>query len=105
MKSIILILLILGVLFMTISYMERYKKCPLPKIEYRYIPRSFYEEQISTTNLKNFYSDMFNEAEAWAKYPLASIGAVNSFNNANYSNFIQEYGTQPKINAKEFEDV
>ncbi len=95
MKSIILILFIIGAILITIGYMENYKKCPLPKIEYRYIPRSFYEEQISSVNLKNLYSDMFNEPDTWSKYPLGSVDNNQKFNPINYSNFVQEYGGKP----------
>ena len=42
MKSLILLLFITGLVFVIIGYMENYKNCPLPKIEYRYIPRNFY---------------------------------------------------------------
>ena len=87
----------------TIGYMENYKKCPLPKIEYRYIPRSFYEEQVSSVNLKNLYSDMFNEPDSWSKYPLANISTVNAFNTSNYSNFLQEYNTNT-FNVNDFEE-
>ena len=51
----IICLLLIGLIFLIIGYMERYKKCPLPKIEYRYIPRNFYEEQVTENNLKNTF--------------------------------------------------
>lgn len=68
--------------------MERYKQCPLPKIEYRYIPRNFYEEQVTENNLKNTYSDMFNKADTWAKYPL---GDIDNKGGNNLDNFIKNY--------------
>ena len=70
----------------TKGYMENYSKCPLPTIEYRYIPRNFYEEQITETNVKNTYSDMFNKPDTWARYPLGNENP--SINNA--TNFIKE---------------
>tara|TARA_B100001989_G_scaffold209689_1_gene158813 strand:+ start:475 stop:729 length:255 start_codon:yes stop_codon:yes gene_type:complete len=84
MKSIILILFIIGSIFVITGYMENYKKCPLPKIEYRYIPRNFYEEQISETNVKNIYSDMFNKSDSWNQYPYGEENIIN-----NSSNFIE----------------
>ena len=68
MKSLILIIFIVGLVFVVIGYTENYKKCPLPKIEYRYIPRNFYEEQVTEHNLKNMYSDMFNKPDTWQNY-------------------------------------
>ncbi len=86
MKSFILILFIIGLCLMILGYTENYKNCPLPKIEYRYIPRNFYEEQIADSNLKNLYSDMFNKQEAWSRYP---IGDLSDNGVTNTSNFIE----------------
>ena len=69
MKSLILLLFIAGLMFIIIGYMENYKNCPLPKTEYRYIPRNFYEEQIEQQNLKNTYSDMFNKSDIGQDIP------------------------------------
>ena len=86
MKSLILIFFIIGVVMITKGYMENYSKCPLPTIECRYIPRNFYEEQITETNVKNTYSDMFNKScrTAWSKYP----NNIDDTSNTNNSNFI-----------------
>jgi len=86
MKSLILIFLIVGLIMITKSYMDNYNKCPLPKIEYRYVPRNFYEEQITENNLKNTYSDMFNKADTWSKYP----NDISNVTVNNTSNFITE---------------
>ena len=86
MKSIILILLIVGLLLMVKGYTENYKNCPLPKIEYRYIPRNFYEEQITENNLKSLYSDMFNKSSTWSKYP---VGNTDTQIKANLDSFTQ----------------
>ena len=88
MKSIILILLIVGLMLMVKGYTENYKNCPLPKIEYRYIPRNFYEEQITENNLKSLYSDMFNKPDTWSKYPVGDADVASKVNNS--SNFINE---------------
>ena len=88
MKSIILILLIIGLLLMVKGYTENYKNCPLPKIEYRYIPRNFYEEQITENNLKSLYSDMFNKSDTWGKYPVGDAEVISKVDNSQ--NFIEE---------------
>jgi hypothetical protein len=80
---------------MIIGYMENYKKCPLPKIEYRYIPRNFYEEQVSQPNLKNVYSDLFNKPDTWARYPLGNIENDNTMNiSKNINNFLENRNNQ-----------
>ena len=87
MKSLVLIIFIIGIVFITVGYMENYNKCPPPRIEYRYIPRSFYEEQVSSINLKNFYSDIFNEPSTWSTYPFND--SVGKYNKKNYTNFVE----------------
>lgn len=104
MKSFVILLLMVGIVMITVGYMENYKQCPLPKIEYRYIPRSFYEEQVSSVNLKNYYSDMFNEPDTWSKYPLGNVSTGDGFNSTNLSNFIQEYGGKSSWKPEDFEE-
>ena len=72
MKSIATLILILGLLFLVMGYYQIKQTCPTRKIEYRYIPRQFYEEQVSETNLKNLYSDMFNKPTTWSRYPVGN---------------------------------
>lgn len=88
MKSFILIIFIIGIVFVTIGYMENYNKCPPPQIQYRYIPRSFYEEQVSSTNIRKFYSDIFNEPDTWSTYPFNENNT--KYNRMNYKNFIEK---------------
>jgi len=63
MKSIILLLLVLGVMMITTGYhrkmQDNFKQEKI--IEYRYIPRSLFEEQIEPVNLQQSFSDMFKK--------------------------------------------
>ena len=63
MKSIILLLLVLGVMMITTGYHQKmqdnFKQEKI--IEYRYIPRSLFEEQIEPVNLQQSFSDMFKK--------------------------------------------
>ena len=86
MKSFILILFIIGIILIFVGYNEKQQHCPLPKIEYRYIPRSFYEEQVTSTNLKNLYSNIFDKPSVWSSYPFNTNEF--KFDSKNYSNFI-----------------
>lgn len=88
MKSIAILTLIIGLLFMVMGYYEIKQNCPTRKIEYRYIPRQFYEEQLSESDLKSLYSDMFDKASTWQKYPLSDID-ISGSNKKN--NFIDNY--------------
>ena len=51
-RSIALLLLLLGIVFITIGYSKQNLKCPLPEVEYRLIPKTFYEEQLSNQQLQ-----------------------------------------------------
>jgi len=50
-----------------LGYTNEYRKCPNPIIEYRFIPRSFYDEQLSTPNLMKEFSSMFEDENVWIK--------------------------------------
>jgi len=63
MKSIILLLLVLGVMMITTGYHQKMQDTFKQEkiIEYRYIPRSLFEEQIEPVNLQQSFSDMFKK--------------------------------------------
>lgn len=64
MKSLSFLFLVLGIIFVTIGYMEMKIKNENKKlIEYRFIPRSVYDEQFVPQNLKKNFSDMFEKME------------------------------------------
>ena len=61
-RTIALILLLTGIILVTIGYTKMTFKCPnAGKIEYRYIPRQIYEEQIYDQNLLSKFGAMFDE--------------------------------------------
>jgi hypothetical protein len=91
MKSISVMLLVIGLILLVVGYYENKQNCPVRKIEYRYIPRQFYEEQMNESNLKNLYSDMFDKASIWQKYPIGDID-ISGGNKMN--NFIDNYYNQ-----------
>lgn len=67
MKSIVLLLLQLGIIMIVMGYYREYSKCPNPIIEYRFIPRTFYDEQLSTPNLMKHFSSMFEDENIFLK--------------------------------------
>jgi hypothetical protein len=54
-----LALLLAGIVFITIGYTKMSFKCPPPRVEYRYIPRQIYEEQIYDNNVMKTFQNMF----------------------------------------------
>ena len=65
MKSLSFFFFMLGIIFITIGYMNN--KCnqmtPEKQIEYRFVPRTLYDEQIENINVMNTYSDMFSDVD------------------------------------------
>jgi len=67
MKSIIILIFIIGVVMVLVGYTRQYSICPNPRIEYRYIPRTFYDEQLSSENVLKQFSSMFEDSNPWIK--------------------------------------
>jgi hypothetical protein len=63
MKSIVLLLLVIGIMMVTISYHQELIKNAKTKtiIEYRFLPRSFYEEQLQPSDVHHTFNEMFNK--------------------------------------------
>ena len=62
MKAIAIFLLFLGSLLIIQGYYSDKTVCPKEKVLVKYVPRSFYEEQLSPSeNLKLFYRGMFED--------------------------------------------
>jgi hypothetical protein len=73
-KGVIVILLFIGILCVVISLVENTKKCPKEKIIYRYIPRTFEEDQNEPVYVTDIFYSMFNHPSPW----------VRSINNVDY---------------------
>lgn len=60
MKSIAIFLLFVGVLLIIQGYYSNIAACPKPKTIIKYVPRAFYEDQLSdNVKLANAYQGMF----------------------------------------------
>lgn len=70
MKNILLFVFIIGTFMVLFGYTKSYQKCPEPQIEYRYIPRSFYDEQMSPPNIFKSFNGLFNNKDTWFTYPI-----------------------------------
>lgn len=84
MQSIVIIGLFAGVLMITVGYINQLQKCPPPIIEYRYIPRTFKEEQNNPTRVSEIFSQMFQEPTPW-------IAGMKMDGNTSRNNNINRY--------------
>uniref|UniRef100_A0A6C0J9B6 Uncharacterized protein n=1 Tax=viral metagenome TaxID=1070528 RepID=A0A6C0J9B6_9ZZZZ len=65
MRSLSFFFFMLGIIFITIGYMNNKleEKHSAPKIEYRFVPRTIYDDQIESIDVNNTYSDMFSDID------------------------------------------
>lgn len=65
MQSLSFFFFMLGIIFITIAYMDSKSKSNTEtnNIEYRFVPRTLYDEQIESVDLSQTYSDMFSDVD------------------------------------------
>jgi hypothetical protein len=69
-KNILIILIFVGILCMVIALTKNEVNCPEQKVIYRYIPRTFEEEQEEPVYVSDIFNKMFTEPSPW-------VGSVN----------------------------
>ncbi len=73
MRVLVLFLMFLGTIFITIGYMKTHMKCPPPLIKFKYIPKTFEEEQTDSVPIKSIYGKLFSESSPWEK----NVSSIN----------------------------
>lgn len=66
-RPIISMVFFAGMIALIIGYVNQLKKCPPPKVEYRYVPRTFQEEQDNPARVTEIYQTMFHEPTPWIR--------------------------------------
>lgn len=56
---------IIGMLIIISSIIISYNQCPEPQIIYRYVPRTFIEEQENPVPMDDIFYHMFNNPSPW----------------------------------------
>ena len=70
MKGILITILVVGIILIVIELVRVEQKCPTQQIIYRYIPRTFEEEQAEPVAVTDIFRAMFTAPDTW-------IGTVN----------------------------
>lgn len=67
MKSLVLVLLVLGLILMALGYQKKLITNTETKtiVEYRFIPRSIYEDQFGPVKLESSFQDMFEKQDVF----------------------------------------
>ena len=80
MKSIVFLLMLVGFVFVVIGFVKTNQECPPPIVQFRYIPKTFNEEQTVQKPVTAVFGTMFNDASPWQE----SVGfATNKGNKLN----------------------
>lgn len=74
MKAFLLTLLFIGVCIIIIGVIRSQIHCPPPTIEYRYVPRTFVEEQEDPTPVTEIFHKMFLEPTPWISHSGGKLG-------------------------------
>jgi hypothetical protein len=87
-KYLVIIILFIGILLIAISLTQSTQKCPPEKIIYRYLPRTFEEEQDEPVYVSDIFNTMFTQESPWVKsinsYDARKAESVNKY-------FISQY--------------
>lgn len=67
MRYTVFTILMIGVFFIVIGYVKQTKECPADKVEYRFIPRTFQEDQDNPTRVSELFDSMFREPTPWIR--------------------------------------
>lgn len=63
---ILIILIFISILMISIGWTKSHMKCSPPIIEYRYIPRTFDEEQNNPAKVSDIFSNLFKNESPWS---------------------------------------
>lgn len=65
MRIFIILCFVIGLIFMTIELTKMINKCPPPTIVYKYVPRTFEEEQNEPVFPSEIFKKMFKNPSPW----------------------------------------
>jgi len=91
MKTLIITLMIVGIIFIAIGYINTNQNCPPPIVQYRYIPRTFDEEQNNQLPILSVYGKMFDNPTPWQN----NAGYANNFDTNLIKSYKSPYAQSP----------
>ena len=72
MKHISLIIFFLGIIFVVYSVTKESSKCPPPQIKYKFVQKSFDQQQDTPVELNKIYGKMFKDPSPWVGFSFES---------------------------------
>lgn len=85
MNVLLLVLLLTGFVFIAIGFVKANRNCPPRKVEYRFVPRTFVEEQESPVPVTDIFAKMFFESTPFISHstrplpPPTQIRDINKY--------------------------
>lgn len=73
MNLFLVFLLFIALVLMVVGYIRATSQCPPRKIEYRYVPRTFIEEQEDPTPVTDIFAKMFYESTPWISHEAGKL--------------------------------
>ena len=73
MNLILITLLFIAIIFVVIGYVKATHHCPPQKTEYRYVPRSFIEDQKEPVPITDIFAKMFYESTPWISHEAGKL--------------------------------
>jgi len=67
-KSVSFFLLFTGLVLISVGYVRSQSSTPPPRVEFRYVPRTFEQEQDVPIPVLSVFGKMFGDRDPWSKY-------------------------------------
>lgn len=83
-RFILLLLFFIGIIFIVIELTRSNNICPPTKIEYRYLPRTFKEEQESPVPINDVFNSMFEQSSPWVGSFTKNSENIRTLRDKNY---------------------
>tara|TARA_Y200000002_G_C22629179_1_gene641673 strand:+ start:1093 stop:1419 length:327 start_codon:yes stop_codon:yes gene_type:complete len=83
-RFVILLLFFIGIIFIVIELTKSNNTCPQTKIEYRYLPRTFKEEQESPVPIDDIFGSMFQQSSPWVGSFTKTPENIRTLRDQNY---------------------
>ena len=97
MRSIVILFLLVGIILLAVGYIKSNQACPPPVVEFRYVPRTFTQEQDVPQPVLSIFGNMFSEDSAWMqtqgyadKYTQRELNEIDSKRGNKSDNMIEK---------------
>jgi len=67
MRAIVILFLLIGICLVVVGYVQSNQSCPPPVVEFKYLPRSFEDDQILQRPVMSIFGQMFEGDDAWTQ--------------------------------------